>query len=383
MTVPVRIKNRAKKLRKIIAVYRISYHEKDQDKISPEALDSLKHELVQLETAYPELITPESPTQKVAGSALPELTNVRHVVRQWSFDDIFNKEELYAFDERVRRGLLKAFGREVVPTYDCELKIDGFKIVLTYKNGVLETAATRGNGKVGENVTQNVKTIESIPLRLRENVDVVVEGEIWMSNREFERINKEREKKGEPFYANPRNVAAGTIRQLDSKIVASRKLDSFIYDLSDANFPMPKTQFEELKRLQDLGFKVNKHFRLCKNMDEVIEYWQEWKKRKEKEEYWIDGVAVKVNDVNYQKALAYTGKAPRFAIAFKFPAEEVTTEVLDMTVQVGRTGALTPVAHLKPVRVAGSTVSRATLHNFDEIKRLDVQIGRASCRERV
>jgi DNA ligase (NAD+) len=238
----------------------------------------------------------------------------------------------------------------------------------------LKTAATRGNGKVGEDVTMNVRTIESVPLRLAKEADIVAEGEVWLGSKELKRINQEREKKGEALFANPRNVAAGTIRQLDSKVVASRRLDVFMYDIAKYG-GTPENQMEELEELKRLGFKVNPHFELAHGMNEVIEYWKKWQKKAKKEDYWIDGVVVKVNERKYQEALGYTGKAPRFAIAFKFPAEQVTTVVEDIVLQVGRTGVLTPVAHLRPVSVAGSTVSRATLHNEDEIKRLDVRIG--------
>ncbi|HDH04028.1 MAG TPA: NAD-dependent DNA ligase LigA, partial [Candidatus Campbellbacteria bacterium] len=257
----------------------------------------------------------------------------------------------------------------------CELKIDGFKIVLTYEKGILKTAATRGDGIIGEDVTQNVKTIESIPLRLEKDVNVVVEGEIWMGKKEFERLNLERKKKGEPLFANPRNVAAGSIRQLNPKVTASRKLDSFMYDLSWGNFKLPETQYDELCFLRELGFKVNPHFELCKGVDEIVGYWRKWRKKRDKMDYWIDGVAVKLDEREWQKKLGYTGKAPRFAVAFKFPAEQAVTVVENIDVQVGRTGALTPVAHLRPVLVAGSVVSRATLHNKEEIKRLDVRVG--------
>ena len=360
---------RIEKLRKVIRHHRYLYHVLDKQEISDTALDSLKRELGELEEKYPLFVTPDSPTQRVGGRPLPKFEKIKHKVLQWSFNDAFTEDEIRDFDKRVKKNLGKS------TTYTCEPKIDGFKIILTYKKGVLQTAATRGDGKVGEDVTQNVKTIESIPLRLRETVDIIAEGEIWMSKKEFERMNKEQKKKGLPLYANPRNVAAGTIRQLDPTIVASRKLDSFIYDLSFANFPLPQTQFEELGRLMDLGFKVNKHFKLCRTIDDVIDYWRQWEKKAKNESYLIDGVVVKVNEREHQERLGYTGKAPRFAIAFKFPAEEVTTVVEGVTIQVGRTGALTPVAHLTPVVVAGSTVSRATLHNFDEIERLGVRIG--------
>ena len=240
---------------------------------------------------------------------------------------------------------------------------------------MLKTAATRGDGKIGEDVTMNARAIESIPLKLENSVDIIVEGEVWLGKDSLKTINKKREKNNEPIFANPRNAAAGSIRQLDPKVVAERNLDSFIYDIAQSDGEAPITQFEELRLLQRLGFKVNKNFELCKNIDETIKFWKKWKDKVLKEDYLVDGVVIKVNERQYQEAIGYTGKAPRFAIAFKFPAEQVTTVVEDILLQVGRTGVLTPVAHLKPVLVAGSTVSRATLHNEDEIKRLDVRVG--------
>ena len=257
----------------------------------------------------------------------------------------------------------------------CELKIDGFKIVLTYENGILQTAATRGDGITGEDVTQNIKTIESIPLKLEKPVSIVVEGEIWMSRKEFEKLNIKQKEKREPLFANPRNAAAGSIRQLDPTIASSRKLDSYIYDIALIDKSFPETQIKELELLKELGFKVNKNYKLCRNIDEVINFWKFWMEKKENEDYWIDGVAVKLNRRDWQEKLGYTGKAPRFAVAFKFPAEQATTVVKDIVIQVGRTGALTPVAHLASVLVAGSVVSRATLHNAEEIERLGLKIG--------
>ncbi len=373
--IPPKIKQRVKQLRKSINHYRHLYHVEDKEVISESALDSLKHELAKLEGKYPALITPDSPTQRIAGKPLPSFQKIKHSIYQWSFNDAFSQEDIEQFDVRVKKFLTAHFGRAISPTYTSELKIDGLKIVLTYKKGTLVTAATRGDGKIGEDVTSNVKTIESIPLRLRKNIDVIVEGEVWMGKKELARINRGRERKNEAQFANPRNAAAGSIRQLDPKIVADRHLDSFIYDLSFSENALPKTQYEELKLLQKLGFKVNKHFAICKNIKETLSFWETWKRRVEKEDYLFDGIVVKVNEREYQDVLGHTGKAPRFAIAFKFPAEQVTTIVEDIVLQVGRTGVLTPVAHLKPVSVAGSTVSRATLHNEDEIKRLDVRIG--------
>ena len=374
-SVPRDVEIRIKKLRSVIQKQRYLYHALDKQEMSDEALDSLKHELFQLEQQYPEAVTPDSPTQRVGSKPLEKFSKVTHTVRQWSFNDAFSEEEIREFHERTARVLTKELGKTPKIEYTTELKIDGFKIVLTYVKGVLQTAATRGDGVVGEDVTSNVKTIESIPLRLEEPVDAIVEGEIWMGKKEFDRLNKEQKKKGEKLYANPRNVAAGSIRQLDPAVAASRKLDSFAYDLVSYSKELPATQMEELELLTQLGFKVNLHVTLSKSMDDVISFWKKWEKKKDSVDYWIDGVVIKVNDASQQRILGYTGKAPRFAIALKFPAEEVTTVVEDIVIQVGRTGALTPVAHLRPVLVAGSTVSRATLHNEDEIARLDVRVG--------
>jgi DNA ligase (NAD+) len=374
MTIPKDIQERVLHLRKTIDYYREQYHVHDVSLISDEALDSLKHELAQLEEQYPELVTPDSPTQRVAGKPLEQFEKITHVVPQWSFNDAFSEEDIRDFDLRVKRFLEKE-GIKETPTYVCEIKIDGLKIVLEYREGLLFSAATRGDGVVGENVTMNVKTIESVPLRIKETTRLIVEGEVWLPKKEFDRINKERKKNGEELYANPRNVAAGTIRQLDPRIVASRKLDTFIYDLSLYEAELPDTQYKELQLLKDMGFKVNAYAQVCKSIDEVISFWKQWTKKNKSEEYQIDGVVVKVNERHLQDVLGYTGKAPRFAIAFKFPAEQVTTVVEDIVFQVGRTGVVTPVAHLRPVSLAGSTVSRATLHNEDEIKRLDVRVG--------
>lgn len=378
--------DRLEKLKKAIEKHRYNYHVLDREEISAEALDSLKDELVKIEAEWPELVTADSPSQRVAGEPLPEFKKVPHKITQWSFNDAFTEDDIRAFDERVKK-VLKADAPAAVgsePSYVCELKIDGLKVVLEYERGVLKTAATRGNGRVGEDVTANIRTIESVPLTLTQPVSVIVEGEVWMSKSGLVTVNKQREKDGEALFANPRNAAAGSIRQLDPKIAAGRKLDVFVYDLvfaapadarGTAAVEIPPTQFEELELLRELGFKVNPNFKQAKNIGEVITFWKAWEKKKTSLDYQLDGVVVKVNDRAQQDVLGYTGKAPRFAIAFKFAAEQVTTVVEGIELQIGRTGILTPVAHLKPVSVAGSVVSRATLHNEDEIARLDVRLG--------
>ncbi len=372
---PKEVIERLGNLRKAIDKHRYNYHVLDKDDISIEALDSLKEELAKIEQEYPDLVTPDSPSQRVAGVPLDKFIKVPHKIAQWSFNDAFSEGDMNDFDSRVKRMLGKEIGKDVAPTYTAELKIDGLKIVLEYEKGLLKTAATRGDGKVGEDVTMNIRTIESVPLKLNRDIDCIVEGEVWLPKSELDRINKERKKAGEELYANPRNVAAGTIRQLDPRIVAKRNLSMFVYDVAQSSEDIPDNQFEELEYLKGLGFKVEKHFKHCGAMSEVIAFWKSWEKRKDKQDYLIDGVVVKVNEKEYQDALGYTGKAPRFAIALKFPAEQVTTVLEDIVFQVGRTGVVTPVAQLRPVLVAGSTVSRATLHNEDEIKRLDVRIG--------
>ena len=365
-------RERVAKLRKEIEHHRYLYHVLDRVEISDAALDSLKHELEELERQYPELITPDSPTQRIGGQPLKQFHKVRHTVPQWSFNDCFTSDELRAFDERVRKFL--GVSPKIEVAYTVELKIDGLHVVLTYEQGLLKVAATRGDGAMGEDVTHNIRTIESVPLRLTEPVDVIVEGEVYMARSTLAALNKERQKGGESPLANPRNAAAGAIRQLDPKIAAARRLDTFVYDLS-AGENLPLTQTEELARLKELGFKVNKNYHRCTTIDEVIAYWEEWQKKKDKEDYWIDGVVVKLDRRDWQERLGYTGKAPRWVIAFKFPAEQATTIVEDIEVQVGRTGVLTPVAHLRPVTVMSTTVSRATLHNEDEIRRLGLKIG--------
>jgi DNA ligase (NAD+) len=383
---PKDIKERYEKLVKTVDHYRYLYHVLDKPNITDESYDSLMQELFKLEEKYPELRTPLSPTQRVGGEPLSEFKKVKHEVRQWSFDDVFSFDDLKKWNEKVRRLIEKdpsLKGEKL--EYDCELKIDGLKIILTYKNGKFIQGATRGDGEIGEDVTENLKTIQSIPLVLNKPFDVIAVGECWLSKNELKKINKEREKNGEQLFANTRNAAAGSIRQLDPKIAAKRKLSSFIYDIDKLSLraergkpeisEFPDTQDKELKLILDLGFKENPNHEVVQNLDGVEIYYKYWSKNREKLDYGLDGIVLKINSRKIQEALGYTGKAPRWGIAYKFPAEQVTTILEDITFQVGRTGVITPVAHLKPTLVAGSTVSRATLHNEDEIKRLDVRIG--------
>ncbi len=386
--IPKQIRTRYDKLKNSINRHRTLYHVYGKEELSQEALDSLKHELSEIEAAYPALIAPDSPSQRVAGKPLPGFKKIRHAVPQWSLNDAFTPEDIREFDARVKRFLANSF-KDPKPTYLCELKIDGLKVVLSYEKGMLKTAATRGDGTFGEDVTHNVRTIESVPLSLSRPIDVIVEGEVWLPAKELGRINKERIKHDELPFSNPRNAAAGSIRQLDPKVAASRNLDVFLYELAQTSEAFPKDQIGELEYLRELGFKVNQNYKHAKTVEEIVAFWERWKPRRQKvgvsteasgekwqkQDYWVDGVVVKVNEGEYEKALGYTGKGPRFAIAFKFPAEQVTTIVEDIVLQIGRTGVLTPVAHLRPVSVAGTTVSRATLHNEDEIKRLDVRLG--------
>ncbi len=375
MKAPKNVEKRASKLRDEINRHRELYHTRDNPEISDTAYDTLVRELEDIEEKYPELKTLYSPTERVGGEPLPEFSKVEHKVRQWSFNDAFTEEDLEDFDTRVKKFIKAETGKQGVPTYTCELKIDGLKVVLEYKKGLLIQAATRGDGAVGEDITQNVRTIHSVPLKLSKPVDIIVEGEIWMSKSNLKRLNREQKKAGKPSYANPRNVAAGSVRQLDPKITASRRLDIFVYDIARLAGAMPESQVSELRLLSLLRFKVNSHWKHVSDITGAVAFWNEWKERKARKDYLIDGVVIKVDERAFQEALGHTGKAPRWGIAFKFPAEQVTTVLEDIVFQVGRTGVITPVAVLRPVLVAGSVVSRATLHNEDEIKRLDVRIG--------
>ena len=363
------------KLRNEIRRHEDLYYLQDSPEISDLEYDQLLSKLQALEEAHPELITPDSPTQRVGGRPAEGFPEVVHRRPMLSLDNSYNIDELRAFDQRCQR---LAEGRQL--QYVAELKIDGLSLSLQYESAVLTRGVTRGDGRIGEEVTQNARTIRSVPLRLKSGArkidgEVEVRGEVFIPLDVFRKTNAEREEQGEPRFANPRNAAAGAIRQLDSRLVARRKLDMFAYDLLvSGNKPFP-THWEALNWLQQAGFRVNSNKKLCKSIDEVIEFANEMEKLRDELGYEIDGLVVKVNSTALQDEFGSTQKAPRWAIAYKYPARQASTKVLSIVVQVGRTGALTPVANLEPVFLAGTTVSRATLHNEDEIERLGLKIG--------
>ena len=363
------------KLRDEIRRHEELYYVLDSPEISDHEYDQLMEHLQDLEKAHPELITPDSPTQRVGGRPAEGFPEVVHSRPMLSLDNSYNIDELRAFGERCLR---LADGRAI--EYVAELKIDGLSLALHYDGNVLVRGITRGDGRIGEEVTQNARTIRSIPLRLKTAAaklgdEVEVRGEVFIPRDVFEKTNAEREEQGEPRFANPRNAAAGAIRQLDSKLVARRKLDMFAYDLLVAGRKPFTTHWEALNWMEKAGFRVNPHRKLCKSIDEVIDFANEQETKRDDLGYEIDGLVVKINSTALQDDFGATSKAPRWAIAYKYPARQASTRVLSITVQVGRTGALTPVANLEPVFLAGTTVSRATLHNEDEIKRLGLKIG--------
>ncbi len=387
-------KERIKKLRELINYHRYLYHVLDKQEISEAALDSLKKELFDSEQEFPEFVTADSPTQRVGGEPLKEFKKIRHQERMLSLNDAFSAEDFESWQKRISK-LLAAKEKSKIDFYS-ELKLDGLAIELIYEEGILKTGSTRGNGIVGEDITQNLKTIEAIPLKLRRideitedlekeglkevvrNIkdkglkELIVRGEVFLTKKEFEKINKIQKEKGLPLYANPRNIAAGSVRQLDPKIIASRRLDSNAYDLL-TDFGQT-THEEKHNILKALGFKTNKNNKYCKNINEVFEFHKFWQKNRDKLPYEIDGVVVIINKNDIFKKLGVIGKAPRGAVAFKFSLKQATTQVEDISVQIGRTGVITPVAHLKPVNISGVTITRATLHNEDEIKRLGLKI---------
>lgn len=369
-------KKRAKKLRKEIRKHRYAYHVEDKETISPEALDSLKKELFEIEQEYPKLVTPESPTQRVGGKPLDKFEKVEHRVAMLSFNDAFNEQDMKDWVERLENHLGREIRNKLENGFYCELKFDGLAVELVYQNGSFVQGSTRGDGKVGEDVTQNLKTIESIPLKLtKENLPeiIVVRGEVLITKDNLKKINEQRKDNDEKPYANPRNLAAGTIRQLDPKVVQERNLDFFAYDIA-LGFDT-ETHEEEHGILNDIGFKSDSHSKKLDNLESVFKFRDKWMKKRGSLPYEIDGVVVQINNNEVYEDAGVVGKAPRGAIAYKFPPKEATSQVKDIKVQVGRTGALTPVAVLKPVQVGGVTIAHASLHNEDQIRRLDVRIG--------
>ncbi|ABA19939.1 NAD-dependent DNA ligase [Trichormus variabilis ATCC 29413] len=369
---------RVEELRRLLQQASYAYYVLDAPVMEDAVYDQLYRELQQLEIQHPELVTPDSPTQRIGERPATQFLSVRHNIPLYSLENAFNVEELQAWDQRWRR--------QVAPTeaeYVAELKIDGSAIALTYENGILVRGATRGDGVTGEDITQNVRTIRSIPLRLSfdgiENIGKVeVRGEAFLPLEVFKQINEERQKAGEQLFANPRNAAAGTLRQLDSKIVARRRLDFFAYTLhisgmDDAS--IANTQWEALELLQKMGFRVNSQHQLCQSLAEVADYYRYWDTERLNLPYMTDGVVLKLNSFKLQEQLGFTQRFPRWAVALKYPAEEAPTRVENIAVNVGRTGALTPLAQMRPVQLAGTTVSRATLHNSDRIAQLDIRIG--------
>lgn len=360
-------------LRKQINYHNYRYYVLDSPEISDDQYDELVRQLIKLEEEFPDLVTPDSPTQRVGAPPAEGFLPVKHLERMFSLADAFDLGELRAFFERVRKLL-----PEEKVEYVCELKIDGTAVAIVYREGHYWRAATRGDGEVGEDITPNVKTIKSVPLVLRgETVPSILEvrGEAYLTKEQFIKVNEERAEAGEPLFANPRNSAAGSLRQLDPKITARRKLDFFAHGLGKVEGMSFNSHWEVLQYLNQAGFKITPFAQLFSSEAEVEAFCQEWEEKRHSLPFEIDGVVVKVNSLSQQRFLGFTTKSPRWAIAYKFPAEQQVTKLLDIEVSVGRTGALTPVAILEPVRVAGSTISRATLHNEDEIKRKDIRIG--------
>jgi DNA ligase (NAD+) len=370
------IKKRIEELRKDIICHNKRYYVDNKPEISDREYDVLMDELKKLEEAYPEFVTPDSPTRKVGGEVLKEFKTVEHKVPMLSMDNTYSPEEIIEFDERVRKNL------EVDKLdYAVELKIDGVSISLLYENGKFIRGATRGDGIKGDDVTLNLKTIKSLPLKLKVKKGILAlesfeaRGEVYMPAKSFLEINEEKEELGEELFANPRNAAAGSLKLLDSSKLAKRHLDMWIYGVGYVEGREFQTQSEALIFLRDSGFRVNPNIKKCSSIEKVIEYCNEWQEKRHKLEYDIDGMVIKVDSFSYQRALGQTSKSPRWMIAYKFPAERKETILEDILVQVGRTGTLTPVAILRPIELAGSTVSRASLHNQDEIGRKDVRIG--------
>ena len=359
---------RIEELINLINYHNEKYYNQDSPEIEDFEYDNLMKELIKLEEENPELKRNDSPSNRVGGKTLDKFEQVVHKIPMLSLSNAYSWEDLKDFDSRVR----EAVGSDV--EYVVEFKIDGLSVGLNYNNGIFESGATRGNGIVGENITKNLMTIKNIPLNIDEKGELTVRGEVYISKKDFEEINKIQEEQDQPLYANPRNLAAGSLRQLDSKLTAKRPLDIFIFNLEDINSKQFKTHSESLEYLKQLGFHVSPEFKVFKTMDEIIEYIKYWTEHREDLGFGIDGMVIKVNNLAQREQMGYTAKSPRWAIAYKFPAERKETKLLDIVVEVGRTGTITPTAVLEPIRLAGTTVSRATLHNEDYINEKDIKI---------
>ena len=362
------VKKRIDELIKIINKANYDYYIDNISNITDQEYDRYMQELMMLENTYPELKREDSPTVRVGSKVLDKFEKVTHEIPMLSLGNVFNEEEVRSFDEKVRKEVDN-------PKYVCELKIDGLSVSAIYKDGILVRGATRGDGVTGENITNNVKTIKSLPLTLTEKVDIEVRGEIYMSKKAFHEINKEREKNNEPLFQNPRNAASGSVRQLDSKITAKRKLDCIIYHLPNPLDYNIYTHYDALEYMRKLGCPVSDNNVIANNVDEVIDYINKWTELRPTLPYEIDGIVIKVNDINDQNKLGFTARTPKWAVAYKFPATEVTTRLIDIIFTVGRTGKITPNAVLEPVKVAGSTIARATLHNEDNVLVKDIRKG--------
>lgn len=362
------IQNRVNELHDLLNQYSYEYYVKDNPSVPDSEYDKLLRELIDIEHAHPELKTDDSPTVRVGGEAQSSFEKVNHETPMLSLGNAFNEEELRRFDERIRDHIGKV-------EYMCELKIDGLAVSLKYEDGRFVQGLTRGDGTTGEDITENLRTIHAIPLKIKEPLNVEVRGEAYMPRRSFMRLNDEREKNEEQPFANPRNAAAGSLRQLDPKLAAKRKLSVFLYSVNDFTDFNATTQSDALDELDRLGFKTNHERARVEDIEGVLEYIKKWTKQREQLSYDIDGIVIKVNDLDQQDEMGFTQKSPRWAIAYKFPAEEVVTELKDIELSIGRTGVVTPTAILEPIRVAGTTVSRASLHNEDLIKERDIRIG--------
>lgn len=362
------IQNRVNELHDLLNQYSYEYYVKDNPSVPDSEYDKLLRELIDIENAHPELKTDDSPTVRVGGEAQSSFEKVNHETPMLSLGNAFNEEELRRFDERIQEHIGKV-------EYMCELKIDGLAVSLKYEDGRFVQGLTRGDGTTGEDITENLRTIHAIPLKIKEPLNVEVRGEAYMPRRSFMRLNDEREKNEEQPFANPRNAAAGSLRQLDPKLAAKRKLSVFLYSVNDFTDFNATTQSDALDELDRLGFKTNHERARVEDIEGVLEYIKKWTKQREQLSYDIDGIVIKVNDLDQQDEMGFTQKSPRWAIAYKFPAEEVVTELKDIELSIGRTGVVTPTAILEPIRVAGTTVSRASLHNEDLIKERDIRIG--------